>query len=167
MTREIDTGELVAAMRTVDEVGRLFAEALAVHRARGLKRSADDFKVAGGAVQTLQGAEEMAEGARTYLTQLALVVGFATAGFEDVAARKLVLARRGFIGMGGGARMARPLLDPTLRGLRLLLTLDLFEPEFRADVEEVLHAPRATYPDPAMFRIRPSGEAVPAASPAS
>lgn len=67
------------------------------------------------------------------------------------------MARTGFIGVsGGGARMARPLLDPTVEGLRLLLGLGFFDPAFAADVEEVLQAEKATYPDPSMFRI-PAG----------
>ncbi|MGW0364502.1 hypothetical protein [Streptomyces sp. NPDC002990] len=160
MTRELDIDQLVTAMKAVDEAGRLFEEALAVYEGRGLKRTNDDFKVAGGAVQTLQGAEEMALGTRRFLAELALVVGYATAGIEGRASGKLALARSGFIGIaGGGSRMARPLLEPTLRGLRLLLDVDLFEPEFKAKIEEVVRAEKATYPDPSMFRVPGAGGA--------
>lgn len=165
MTREIDIDQLVAAMRTVDEAGRLFEEALGVYEARGPKRTSDDFKVAGGSVQTLQGAEEMARGARKFLTDLALIAGHAAAGLEDRVSGRLPLARAGFTGVsGGGSRMGRPLLDPTLRGLRLLLTVDLFGPEFKAQIEEVVHAEKATYPDPSTFRV-PEAAAAPAAGP--
>ncbi|MFD8953633.1 hypothetical protein [Streptomyces xanthophaeus] len=154
MTREIDIDQLVAAMKTVDEAGRLFEEALGVYEARGLKRTSDDFKVAGGTVQTLQGAEEMALGARRYLTELALILGHAAAGLEGRVAGRMPAARAGFTGVpGGGSRMGRPLLEPTLEGLRLLLTVDLFGPEFRAQVEEVVRAEKATYPDPSAFRV--------------
>ncbi|WP_030723423.1 hypothetical protein [Streptomyces sp. NRRL F-2580] len=153
MKREIDIDQLVTAMKAVDGAGRLFEEAHAVYEARGLKRNSDDFKVAGGSVQTLQGAEEMALGTRRFLTELALVVGYATAGFEERVGGRSATARTGFSGISGGARMARPLLDPTVRGLRLLLDLDFFEPVFKAEIEEVLLAEKATYPDPSMFRI--------------
>ncbi|MFD3697021.1 hypothetical protein ACFWUZ_12850 [Streptomyces sp. NPDC058646] len=165
MTREIDIDQLVAAMKTVDEAGRLFEEALRVYEARGPKRTGDDFKVAGGSVQTLQGAEEMARGARKFLTDLALIVGHAAAGLEERVSGRLATARSGFTGIsGGGSRMARPLLDPTVRGLRLLLTVDLFGPEFKAEMEEVVRAEKATYPDPSMFRVPgATGSAVAAA----
>lgn len=154
MKREIDIDQLVRAMKTVDEVGRLFEEALAVYESRGLKRNGDDFKVAGGSVQTLQGAEEMARGARKFLADLALIVGYTSAGIEERVGARHALARAGFSALsGGGARMARPLLDPTLRGLRLLMTVDLFDAGFRAAVEEVVAAEKATYPDPSMFRV--------------
>ncbi|MFD7257718.1 hypothetical protein [Streptomyces sp. NPDC059874] len=154
MKREIDIEQLVTAMKTVDEAGRLFEEALAVYEARGLQRNGDDFKVAGGSVQTLQGAEEMARGARKFLTDLALVVGYASAGFEDRVAGRYEMSRTGFTAVSGGAaRMARPLLDPTLRGLRLLQSVGLFDDAFRTTIEEVLQAEKATYPDPSMFRI--------------
>ncbi|WP_411102857.1 hypothetical protein [Streptomyces sp. cmx-4-9] len=162
MTREIDIDQLVAAMRTVDEAGRLFEEALGVYEARGPKRISDDFKVAGGSVQTLQGAEEMARGARKFLTDLALITGYAVAGLGDRVEGRLAAARAGFAAVsGGGSRMGRPLLDPTLRGLRLLQTVDLFGPEFTAQVEEVLQAEKATYPDPSTFRVAESAPAVP------
>ncbi|MEJ8645940.1 hypothetical protein WKI68_41470 [Streptomyces sp. MS1.HAVA.3] len=116
MKREIDIDQLVTAMKAVDEAGRLFEEAHAVYEARGLKRNSDDFKVAGGSVQTLQGAEEMALGTRKFLTELALIAGYAAAGLEDRVSGRSATARAGFTGLsGGGARMARPLLDPTLR----------------------------------------------------
>lgn len=154
MKREIDIDQLVVAMKTLDEVGRLFEEALAVYESRGLKRNGDDFKVAGGSVQTLQGAEEMARGARKFLADLALIVGYASAGFEDRVSARHTMASAGFTALsGGGARMARPLLDPTLRGLRLLMTVDLFDSGFRAAVEEVVAAEKATYPDPSTFRV--------------
>lgn len=154
MKREIDIDQLVTAMKAVDEAGRLFEEALAVYEARGPRRNGDDFKVAGGSVQTLQGAEEMVLGARRFLAELALIVGYATAGVEDRVSGRPATARTGFTGItGGGARMARPLLDPTLRGLRLLLAVDFFEPVFKAEIEEVMRAERATYPDPSMFRV--------------
>ncbi|THA86163.1 hypothetical protein [Streptomyces sp. A0592] len=162
MKREIgmDIDQLVTAMRAVDEAGRLFEEALAAYESRGLKRTSDDFKVAGGSVQTLQGAEEMALGTRKFLAELALILGYATAGIEDRVAARPAVARAGFTGIsGGGARMARPLLEPTLRGLRLLLGVDFFEPAFKAEIEEVLRAEKATYPDPATFRIRASADA--------
>ncbi|MFD4869831.1 hypothetical protein [Streptomyces sp. NPDC058412] len=158
--REIDIDQLVTAMKAVDEAGRLFEEAHAVYEARGLKRNSDDFKVAGGSVQTLQGAEEMALGTRRFLTELALVVGYATAGFEERVGGRSATARTGFSGISGGAaRMARPLLDPTRRGLRLLLDVDFFEPVFKAEIEEVLLAEKATYPDPSTFRIPAAGGA--------
>lgn len=154
MKREIDIDQLVTAMKAVDEAGRLFEEAHAVYEARGLKRNSDDFKVAGGSVQTLQGAEEMALGTRKFLTELALIAGYAAAGFEDRVSGRAATARAGFTGLsGGGARMARPLLEPTLRGLRLLLAADFFEPAFKAEIEGVVQAEKATYPDPSMFRI--------------
>ncbi|MFC9582155.1 hypothetical protein ACFVJ8_04815 [Streptomyces yangpuensis] len=157
---DIDIDELVAAMRAVDEAGRLFEEALAVYESRGLKRTSLDFKVAGGSVQTLQGAEEMALGTRKFLAELALILGYATAGVEDRVAARPAVVRAGFTGIGGGgARMARPLLDPTLRGLRLLLGIDFFEPAFKEEIEAVVHAEKATYPDPATFRIRASADA--------
>uniref|UniRef100_A0AAU2JGX0 Uncharacterized protein n=1 Tax=Streptomyces sp. NBC_00049 TaxID=2903617 RepID=A0AAU2JGX0_9ACTN len=160
MKREIDIDQLVTAMQTVDEAGRLFEEALAVYEARGLKRNGDDFKIAGGSVQTLQGAEEMARGARKFLADLALIVGYAAAGFEDRVAARQEMARTGFGGVsGGGARMARPLLDPTVRGLRLLLEVGLLDTGFKEQVEEVLQAEKATYPDPSTFRIRGSAGA--------
>ncbi|KOG47136.1 hypothetical protein ADK75_24795 [Streptomyces virginiae] len=154
MKREIDIDQLVTAMKAVDEAGRLFEEAHAVYEARGLKRISDDFKVAGGSVQTLQGAEEMALGARKYLAELATVAGYAAAGLQERAGERPETARAGFPGIaGGGARMARPLLDPTLEGLRLLLAVDYFEPAFRAAIEDVVRAEKATYPDPATLRI--------------
>ncbi|MFJ3963470.1 hypothetical protein [Streptomyces sp. NPDC090036] len=154
MKREIDIDQLVAAMKAVDEAGRLFEEARTVYEARGLKRISDDFKVAGGSVQTLQGAEEMALGARKYLAELALIAGYASAGLEERAGERPEAARAGFPGIsGGGARMARPLLDPTLEGLRLLLTADFFEAGFKAAIEDVVRAEKATYPDPSTFRI--------------
>ncbi|WP_405532819.1 hypothetical protein OG592_36265 [Streptomyces avidinii] len=156
MKREIgiDIDQLVTAMKAVDEAGRLFEEARAVYEARGLKRISDDFKVAGGSVQTLQGAEEMALGARKYLAELATVAGYAAAGLQERAGERPATARAGFPGIaGGGARMARPLLDPTLEGLRLLLAVDYFEPAFKAAIEDVVRAEKATYPDPATFRI--------------
>ncbi|MDX6760595.1 MULTISPECIES: hypothetical protein [Streptomyces] len=154
---DIDIDQLVTAMQAVDEAGRLFEEALATYESRGLKRTSDDFKVAGGSVQTLQGAEEMAMGTRKFLAELALILGYATAGIEDRVAARPAVARAGFTGISsGGARMARPLLDPTLRGLRLLLGVDFFEPAFKAEIEEVVRAEKATYPDPATFRIRAS-----------
>ncbi|WKV75734.1 hypothetical protein AW27_031965 [Streptomyces sp. PCS3-D2] len=157
---DIDIDQLVAAMQAVDEAGRLFEEALAVYESRGLKRTSDDFKVAGGSVQTLQGAEEMALGTRKFLAELALILGYATAGVEDRVPARPAGARAGFTGIsGGGARMARPLLDPTLRGLRLLLGVGFFEPAFKAEIEAVLLAEKATYPDPAAFRVRPSNAA--------
>lgn len=161
------TGRLVAAMRAVDEAGRLFDEALAVYGARGPKRTSEDFNVAGGTVQTLQGAEEMALGTRRFLAELALIAGYATAGLDERAAGKAEAVRGGFAAIrGGGSRMARPLLDPTLRGLRLLLGVDLFDPSFKAEVEEVLSAERATYPDPSTFRIpAPAPAASPSPSP--
>ncbi|MFF9978938.1 hypothetical protein [Streptomyces erythrochromogenes] len=162
MKREIgmDIDQLVTAMKAVDEAGRLFEEALAAYESRGLKRTSDDFKVAGGSVQTLQGAEEMALGTRKFLAELALILGYATAGIEDRVAARPAVARAGFTGIsGGGARMARPLLEPTLRGLRLLLGVDFFEPAFKAEIEEVVRAEKATYPDPATFRIRASADA--------
>ncbi|MEU6758771.1 hypothetical protein [Streptomyces sp. NPDC046685] len=156
---DIDIDRLVKAMHAVEGAGRLFEEALAVYEARGPRRSSDDFKVAGGPVQTLQGAEEMALGTRRFLAELALIVGYASAGFEDRVAARWEAARAGFTGIsGGGARMGRPLLDPTLRGLRLLLAVDLFEPGFRAEIEEVVRAERATYPDPATFRVPATAE---------
>ncbi|MFD9405896.1 hypothetical protein ACFWBN_02565 [Streptomyces sp. NPDC059989] len=151
---DIDIDRLVTAMRAVDEAGRLFEEALAVYGARGPKRTTEDFNVAGGPVQTLQGAEEMALGARRFLTELALIAGYATAGLGDRVGGRAEAARTGFAAIrGGGSRMARPLLDPTLRGLRLLLAVDLFDPAFKAEMEEVVHAEQATYPDPSTFRI--------------
>ncbi|MFI1650265.1 hypothetical protein ACH4XT_25405 [Streptomyces avidinii] len=156
MKREIgiDIDQLVTAMKAVDEAGRLFEEARAVYEARGLKRISDDFKVAGGSVQTLQGAEEMALGARKYLAELATVAGYAAAGLQERAGERPATARAGFPGIaGGGARMARPLLDPILEGLRLLLAVDYFEPAFKAAIEDVVRAEKATYPDPATFRI--------------
>ncbi|ARE78167.1 hypothetical protein ACFVZ8_06770 [Streptomyces sp. NPDC059558] len=154
MKREIDIDQLVTAMKAVDEAGRLFEEARAVYEARGLKRISDDFKVAGGSVQTLQGAEEMALGARKYLAELATVAGYAAAGLQERAGERPETARAGFPGIaGGGARMARPLLDPTLEGLRLLLAVDYFEPAFKTAIEDVLRAEKATYPDPATLRI--------------
>ncbi|MFB7462217.1 hypothetical protein ACFCZ1_01710 [Streptomyces sp. NPDC056224] len=153
MEREIDIDQLVAAMKAVDEAGQLFEEALAVYEARGLKRT-DDPKVAGGAVQTLQGAEEMVLGTRRFLTELALLAGYATAGLEDRLGGRAATTRAGFTGLsGGGSRMARPLLDPTLRGLELLLAVELFEPGFKAEIEGVVRAEAATYPDPSTFRI--------------
>lgn len=154
MEREIDIDQLIAAMKAVDEAGRLFEESLAVYEARGLKRTSDDFKVAGGSVQTLQGAEEMALGTRRFLTELALLAGFTTAGLEDRLAARAGTARAGFRGVsGGGSRMARPLLDPTLKGLRLLLDVDLFEPAFKEEIAEVVRAEAATYPEPSAFRV--------------
>lgn len=154
MEREIGIDQLVAAMRAVDEAGRLFEESLAVYEARGLKRTSDDFKVAGGSVQTLQGAEEMALGTRRFLTELALLAGFTTAGLEDRLAGREATVRAGFRGVcGGGSRMARPLLDPTLKGLRLLLDVDFFDPAFKAEIEEVMSAEAATYPAPSTFRV--------------
>ncbi|MFB6614259.1 hypothetical protein ACIGFK_20560 [Streptomyces sp. NPDC085524] len=154
MKREIDIEQLVTAMKSVDEAGRLFEEALAVYEARGLQRTGDDFKVAGGSVQTLQGAEEMARGARKFLADLALVAGYASAGFEDRVAGRYETACKGFSALSGGAaRMARPLLDPTVSGLRLLQSVDLFEASFGEEVEQVLQAEKATYPDPSMFRV--------------
>ncbi|MFG2873440.1 hypothetical protein ACGFYU_00145 [Streptomyces sp. NPDC048337] len=151
---DMDIDRLVAAMRAVDEAGRLFDEALAVHEARGPKRTSEDFNVAGGPVQTLQGAEEMARGARRFLAELAVLAGYATAGLDDRVGGRTEAVRRGFDAIrGGGSRMARPLLDPTLRGLRLLLDVDLFDPSFKAELEEVLHAEQATYPDPSTFRV--------------
>ncbi|GGS12097.1 hypothetical protein [Streptomyces nojiriensis] len=159
MKREIDIDQLVTAMKAVDEAGRLFEEARAVYEARGLKRISDDFKVAGGSVQTLQGAEEMALGARKYLAELALIAGYAAAGLGERAGERPETARAGFPGIsGGGARMARPLLDPTLEGLRLLLAVDFFEPAFKAAIEDVVHAEKATYPDPSTFRIPTRGD---------
>ncbi|MFC9294236.1 hypothetical protein ACFTWH_05515 [Streptomyces sp. NPDC057011] len=150
----IDIDRLVTAMRAVDEAGRLFDEALAVYEARGPRRTSEDFNVAGGSVQTLQGAEEMALGARRFLTELALIAGYATAGLDDRLGGRAETVRTGFPAIrAGGSRMARPLLDPTLRGLRLLLDVDLFDPAFKAEMEEVLHAERATYPDPSTFRV--------------
>ncbi|MFD3676947.1 hypothetical protein [Streptomyces sp. NPDC058613] len=167
MEREIGIDELVAAMKAVDEAGRLFEDALAVYGARGPKRTGDDFKVAGGPVQTLQGAEEMARGARRHLADLALIVGYAAAGLEDPVGGRIEAVRKGFTGVSvGGSRMARPLLEPTVRGLQLLLTVDLFEPEFREAVEEVVRAERATYPDPATFRVPASAAARSVARPA-
>ncbi|KIX62635.1 hypothetical protein SF23_21200, partial [Streptomyces sp. MBRL 10] len=71
---DIDTDQLVTVMKAVDEAGRLFEEALAAYETRGLKRTGGDFEVAGGAVQTLQGAEEMALGARRFLAELAVLL---------------------------------------------------------------------------------------------
>ncbi|MEU3065025.1 hypothetical protein AB0P12_26145 [Streptomyces subrutilus] len=154
MEREIGIEELVAAMRAVDGAGRLFEEALAVYGASGPRRTGEDFKVAGGSIQTLQGAEEMALGARRFLAELAVTVGYATAGLDDRAGARLEAARQGFAGIsGGGSRMGRPLLDPTLRGLRLLLEVELFGAAFTAEVEAVLRAEKATYPDPSAFRV--------------
>ncbi|MFD3548627.1 hypothetical protein ACFWUW_24005 [Streptomyces sp. NPDC058655] len=154
MEREIGIDELVAAMKAVDEAGRLFEEALAVYGARGPRRTSDDFNVAGGSIQTLQGAEEMVRGARRLLADLALIVGYATAGLGDRAGGRLEAARKGFTGIaGGGSRMARPLLEPTLEGLRLLQAVELFEPAFREEVEAVVRAEKATYPDPSTFRV--------------
>lgn len=153
MEREIGIDQWVTAMRAVDEAVRLFEEALAVYGSRGLQRTGGDYEVAGGPVQTLQGAEEMALGARRYLTELAVVAGYTTAGLPARAADRARAARTGFPAIaGGGSRMARPLLEPTLRGLRLLLEVDLFDAAFTAEVEEVLRAERATYPDPSAFR---------------
>ncbi|MEV7590753.1 hypothetical protein AB0O42_10790 [Streptomyces sp. NPDC089922] len=155
---DIDTDQLVTVMKAVDEAGRLFEEALAAYETRGLKRTGGDFEVAGGAVQTLQGAEEMALGARRFLAELAVLLGYATAGVEGRAGGRAADVRAGFTGIGGGgARMARPLLAPTRQGLRLLLETDFFEPAFRAELEEVLAAEKATYPDPAAFRVRGAG----------
>lgn len=163
MEREIDIDQLVAAMKAVDEAGRLFEESLAVYEARGLKRTGDDFKVAGGSVQTLQGAEEMALGARRFLTELAVLAGLTTAGIEDRLAGRAETLRAGFRGVsGGGSRMARPLLDPTVRGLRLLLDVDLFEPAFKEEMEEVMRAEAPSYPEPSTFRVP---RAVPARTP--
>ncbi|MEU9147661.1 hypothetical protein [Streptomyces sp. NPDC048349] len=154
MEREIGIDQLVAAMKAVDEAGRLFEESLAVYEARGLKRTSDDFKVAGGSVQTLQGAEEMVLGARRFLTELAVLAGLAAAGLEDRPAGRAETVRTGFRGVcGGGSRMARPLLEPTVTGLRLLLGVDLFEPAFKAEIEEVLRAEAATYPEPSPLRV--------------
>ncbi|MGR4879502.1 hypothetical protein ACIPUC_08730 [Streptomyces sp. LARHCF249] len=154
MEREIGIDQLVAAMKAVDEAGSLFEESLAVYEARGLKRTSDDFKVAGGSVQTLQGAEEMALGARRFLTELAVLAGLTTAGLEDRLAVRRDTVRTGFRGVcGGGSRMARPLLDPTVAGLRLLLDVDLFEPAFKAEIEEVMRAEAATYPAPSAVRV--------------
>ncbi|MBT2480121.1 hypothetical protein [Streptomyces sp. ISL-94] len=150
----IDIDRLVKAMRAVDEAGRLFDEALAVYQARGPKRTSEEFNVAGGPVQTLQGAEEMALGARRFLAELALIAGYRTAGLDDRVGGRGEAARTGFAAIrGGGSRMARPLLDPTLRGLRLLLAPDLFDPAFKAEIEEVVNADQATYPAPSTFRI--------------
>ncbi|MGW5851729.1 hypothetical protein ACWFQ8_27915 [Streptomyces sp. NPDC055254] len=157
MERENGIDQLVTAMRAVDEAGRLFEEAHTVYQARGLKRVSDDFKVAGGSVQTLQGAEEMARGARKYLSELALIAGYTAAGLDGRVANAAARAGAGFAGVsGGGSRMGRPLLDPTVRGLRLLLDVELFDPGFKAEIEEVLRAERATYPDPSSFRIAPA-----------
>ncbi|MFD4246257.1 hypothetical protein ACFWP3_32390 [Streptomyces sp. NPDC058525] len=154
MEREIGIDQLVAAMKAVDEAGRLFEESLAVYEARGLKRTGDDFTVAGGSVQTLQGAEEMALGARRFLTELAVLAGLTTAGLEERTAGREQVARAGFAGVaGGGSRMARPLLDPTVKGLRLLLDVGLFAPAFKAEVEQVLGAEEATYPAPSARRV--------------
>lgn len=154
MEREIGIDQLVAAMKAVDEAAGLFEESLAVYEARGLKRTSDDFKVAGGSVQTLQGAEEMALGARRFLTELAVLAGLTAAGLEDRLAVRSDTVRTGFRGVrGGGSRMARPLLDPTVAGLRLLLDVDLFEPAFKAEMEEVLRAEEATYPAPSTVRM--------------
>ncbi|MGP3683766.1 hypothetical protein ACTVZO_03485 [Streptomyces sp. IBSNAI002] len=154
MEREIGIDQLVAAMKAVDEAGRLFEESLAVYEARGPKRTGDDFTVAGGSVQTLQGAEEMALGARRFLTELAVLAGFATAGLDERAAGREQAARAGFAAVaGGGSRMARPLLEPTLKGLRLLLDVGLFAPAFKAEVEDVLRAEEATYPAPSARRV--------------
>ncbi|MFJ4776804.1 hypothetical protein [Streptomyces sp. NPDC088762] len=151
---DIGNDRLVTAMRAVDEAGRLFEEALAVYQARGPKRTSEEFNVAGGPVQTLQGAEEMALGARRFLTELALIAGYRTAGLDDRLGGRAEAARAGFAAIrGGGSRMARPLLDPTLRGLRLLLGVDLFDPSFKEEVEEVVRAERATYPEPSAFRV--------------
>ncbi|OEJ30614.1 hypothetical protein [Streptomyces subrutilus] len=154
MEREIGIDQLVAAMKAVDEAGRLFEESLAVYEARGLKRTGGDFTVAGGSVQTLQGAEEMALGARRFLTELAVLAGFTAAGLEERPAGRAHTLRAGFPGVAvGGSRMARPLLEPTLKGLRLLLDADLFTPAFKAEVEEVLRAEAATYPAPSAPRV--------------
>jgi hypothetical protein len=151
---DVDIDELVTAIKTVDEAARLFEEALAAYQARGLRRTNEDYKVAGGPVQTLQGAEEMARGTRKVLAELALAAGFTVGGLPEQADRRLATARNGLPGIsGGGSRMARPLLDPTLEGLRLLLSVELFEPAFRAGIEAVIGAEKATYPDPAMFRV--------------
>ncbi|MCB5165404.1 hypothetical protein LG634_11250 [Streptomyces bambusae] len=157
MAQDLDIEELVAAMRAVDTAAGLLDEALAVYEGRGLQRTGDDFKVAGGAVQTLQGAEEMARGTRRFLAELAQVTGYATAGLGDRAHPRLAQARTGYAGVsGGGARMARPLLGQTVEALHLLLATGFFDAEFTAGVEQVLRAERATYPDPSTFRI-PAG----------
>ncbi|OKK17349.1 hypothetical protein AMK16_21085 [Streptomyces sp. CB00455] len=154
MEREIDIDQLVAAMKAVDEAGLLFEEALAVYEARGPRRTGDDFTVAGGSVQTLQGAEEMVLGARRLLAELALITGYTTAGLDERVGGRAVAARKGFAGLaGGGSRMGRPLLEPTLRGLRLLLAVDLFDPEFRAEIEAVVRAEKATYPEAMPLRV--------------
>ncbi|MEV7420788.1 hypothetical protein [Streptomyces sp. NPDC089919] len=155
MARELNTDELVVAMKAVDEAGRLLDEALAAHGSQGVKRSGEDYQVAGGTVQTLQGAEEMARGARRFLAELARALGYATAGLPHRGG-DLALTVPGIA--GGGARMARPLLDPTVEALHLLLTIDALEPACRAEIEGVLLAEKATYPDPAAFRV-PSGAA--------
>ncbi|MEU6312663.1 hypothetical protein [Streptomyces sp. NPDC047014] len=152
---DIDTDQLVTVMKAVDEAGRLFEEALAACEARGLQRTGDDFQVAGGSVQTLQGAEEMARGSRKFLAELALLLGYATAGVEARTGGGTAALRAGFGGVGGGgARMARPLPGPTREALRLLLETGFFGPAFTAEIEEVLNAEKATYPDPASFRVR-------------
>lgn len=154
MEREIGMEQLVAAMKAVDGAGRLFEESLAVYEARGPRRTGDDFTVAGGSVQTLQGAEEMARGARRFLTELAVLAGLTAAGLADRAAGRAQVVRAGFTGLGGGgSRMARPLLAPTVEGLRLLLEVELFEPAFKEEIERVLGAEAASYPEPSTLRV--------------
>ncbi|MCJ1676525.1 hypothetical protein MTF65_04010 [Streptomyces sp. APSN-46.1] len=152
MTPDVETAELIAAMNTVVQARRLLGEAREMLGGTGVSRDQDQWTTAGSAVQTLQGADDMHRGSGQFLEDLALALGYATAGLADQAHRRRERARQGFIGLGGGDRMARPLPKPTVEALELLRGLDLLTSEFRDRITEVLEAEAATYPAPAPVR---------------
>ncbi|MBW5484789.1 hypothetical protein [Streptomyces bambusae] len=161
MTPAVDTTALVAAMTATDRAHRLLKEARDLLAAAKVSRDQDQWMVAGSPVQTLQGADDMCRGAGQLLGELALAVGYATAGMDERAEHHRRRAGQGFIGLGGGDRMARPLPAPTTEALELLHSLTLFEPDFRDRIHQVLTAAEATYPDPAQFRNLPRPTAAP------
>ncbi|MFD6184689.1 hypothetical protein [Streptomyces goshikiensis] len=151
MTPDIDTAELVAAVNTVERARHLLGEARDVLGGAGVSRD-QEWTAAGSPVQTLQGADDMHRGSGQFLDDLALALGYATAGLGEQALRQRERAGQGFLGLSGADRMARPLPAPTVEALELLRGLELLAPEFRERITGALEAEAATYPDPAPQR---------------
>ncbi|MFJ3923409.1 hypothetical protein [Streptomyces sp. NPDC090022] len=152
MTPHVDTAELAAAIAVVDRARALLGEARELLGGTGMSRDQDQWMTAGSPVQTLQGADDMYRGTCGFLDDLALALGYATAGLSERAVRHRERARKGFIGIGGADRMARPLPGPTVEALELLEGLEVLGQEFRGRIRAALDAAQATYPDPAQFR---------------
>ncbi|MCX4545549.1 hypothetical protein [Streptomyces sp. NBC_01565] len=152
MTPDIDTAELVAAVNTVERARHLLGEARDVLGGAGVSRDQDQWMAAGSPVQTLQGADDMHRGSGQFLDDLALALGYATAGLAEQAHRQRERAAQGFVGLSGADRMARPLPAPTVEALELLRGLELLTSEFRDRITGALEAEAATYPDQAQLR---------------